>query len=142
VILRTLLIICECLLANYASAFLIELRRGNEGDSRDYLRFKFANGTANGGFKTVHAFGHNGDIPLTEFIYRTEPYKISSNREWADICKGNSVKFSATELDTTQAAAGGFAVALVFFSGIFAIVRYRKRAGQIRLGEDAKELRY
>ena len=57
--------------AEYASAFAVELRRGSLPDNRDFLRFKFKNGT-NEEFQTVRVFGHQGDIPLTEFIYRVE----------------------------------------------------------------------
>jgi hypothetical protein len=57
--------------ADYASAIVIELRRGSLPDNRDFLRFKFKNGTADD-FRTVHVFGHKADIPLTEFIYRVE----------------------------------------------------------------------
>lgn len=49
---------------------MIELRRGAPPDVRDFLRLRFTNGSA--GLQTLHAFGHKGDIPLTEFIYRTE----------------------------------------------------------------------
>jgi lysosomal acid phosphatase len=67
-----LFICCESLhKANYAGAIAIELRRGPPPDSRDFLRFKFKNGTKED-FQTVHVFGHRADIPLTEFIYRTE----------------------------------------------------------------------
>jgi hypothetical protein len=59
------------LTANFASALAIELRRGSLPDNRDFLRFKFKNGTDDD-FNTIHVFGHNGDIPLTEFIYRVE----------------------------------------------------------------------
>ncbi len=57
--------------ADYASALAIELRRGSPPDLRDFLRFKFKNGTA-GTFEDVYVFGHHSDIPLTEFIYRAE----------------------------------------------------------------------
>jgi lysosomal acid phosphatase len=51
----------------------IELRRGSLPDNRDFLRFKFKNGTDDS-FRTIHVFGHKGDIPLTEFIYRVEVF--------------------------------------------------------------------
>ncbi len=57
--------------ADFASAIAIELRRGSPPDVRDFLRFKFKNGTA-GDFKDIHVFGHHADVPLTEFIYRAE----------------------------------------------------------------------
>jgi lysosomal acid phosphatase len=57
--------------ANYAGALAIELRRGLPPDTRDFLRFKFKNGTQDD-FTVVHVFGHRSDIPSTEFIYRTE----------------------------------------------------------------------
>ena len=59
--------------ADYASALVIELRRGSLPDNRDFLRFKFKNGTSDD-FRTIRVFGHNGDIPLTEFIYRVEVF--------------------------------------------------------------------
>jgi lysosomal acid phosphatase len=59
------------LTADYASALAIELRRGPPPEDRDFLRFKFKNGT-NGEFETRHVFGHRGDIPLTEFIYKIQ----------------------------------------------------------------------
>ena len=59
------------LVANFASAIAIELRRGSLPDNRDFLRFKFKNGTEDD-FRTLHVFGHKADIPLTEFIYRVE----------------------------------------------------------------------
>jgi lysosomal acid phosphatase len=59
------------LVANFASAIVIELRRGSLPDNRDFLRFKFKNGTEDD-FRTLHVFGHKADIPLTEFIYRVE----------------------------------------------------------------------
>jgi lysosomal acid phosphatase len=52
---------------------VIELRRGSLPDNRDFLRFKFKNGTDDD-FRTIHVFGHRGDIPLTEFIYRVEVF--------------------------------------------------------------------
>jgi hypothetical protein len=59
--------------ANYASALAIELRRGPPPEDRDFLRFKFKNGT-DGDFETRHVFGHRGDIPLTEFIYKIQVF--------------------------------------------------------------------
>ena len=56
--------------ANYASALAVELRRGSPPDVRDFVRFRFKNGTSN--FQDVHVFGHHADIPVTEFIYRAE----------------------------------------------------------------------
>ncbi|KAH0588327.1 hypothetical protein H2248_004188 [Termitomyces sp. 'cryptogamus'] len=56
---------------NFSSAIVIELRRGNPPDLRDFLRIKFKNGTFDH-FRDVHVFGHHSDIPLTEFIYRAE----------------------------------------------------------------------
>lgn len=57
--------------ADFASALAIELRRARAPDVRDFLRFKFKNGTSED-FETIHVFGHQEDIPLTEFIYRLE----------------------------------------------------------------------
>ncbi|KAF7349840.1 hypothetical protein MVEN_01284500 [Mycena venus] len=58
---------------NFGAALAIELRRGAPPDTRDFLRFKFQNGTDDpDSWRVLHAFGHRGDIPLTEFVYRIE----------------------------------------------------------------------
>jgi len=75
---------------NYASALAIELRRGSLPDNRDFVRFKFKNGTDDD-FRTVHVFGHKADIPLTEFIYRVENAAIGSNTEWMKACGASEI---------------------------------------------------
>ncbi|KAL1686484.1 histidine phosphatase superfamily [Schizophyllum commune] len=69
---------------DFASAVAVELRRGAPPDIRDFLRFRFTNGSA--GFHDVHPYGHKADIPLTEFIYRAEGSAISSNKQWMQVC--------------------------------------------------------
>ena len=59
-------------LPDYASALAIEIRTGPAPEDRDFVRVKFRNGTATDDFETFNVFGHRGDIPLTEFIYRLE----------------------------------------------------------------------
>ena len=59
-------------LPDYASAVAIEIRAGPAPDNRDFVRVKFRNGTNTDDFETLNVFGHRGDIPLTEFIYRLE----------------------------------------------------------------------
>lgn len=56
--------------ADSASALVLELRRADAPGARDFVRVRFANGSA-GAFETLHAFGHAGDIALTELLYRT-----------------------------------------------------------------------
>ena len=56
----------------YASAIAIEIRAGPALDNRDFARIKFRNGTDTGNFETLTAFGHRGDVHLTEFIYSLE----------------------------------------------------------------------
>jgi hypothetical protein len=59
--------------ANFGAALAIELRRGSPPDLRDFLRFKFKNGTADPqDWRPIYPFGGHADIPLTEFIYRAE----------------------------------------------------------------------
>ncbi|KAG5635326.1 hypothetical protein H0H81_011720 [Sphagnurus paluster] len=90
---------------NYASAIAIELRRGSPPDVRHFLRIKFKNGTSES-FKDVHVFGHRSDIPLTEFIYRAEGSAITSNKQWAEVCNGNSAT------TTTNIGFGSFSFSL------------------------------
>ncbi|KAJ7027800.1 histidine phosphatase superfamily [Mycena alexandri] len=81
---------------NFGAALAIELRRGLPPDTRDFLRFKFRNGTDDpDDWQVVHAFGHRADIPLTEFVYRTEGTTITSNKQWAHVC-GVTPEFSTT----------------------------------------------
>ncbi|EKM53539.1 uncharacterized protein PHACADRAFT_148183 [Phanerochaete carnosa HHB-10118-sp] len=56
---------------DHGAALAIELRRAPPPDVREFLRFKFRNGTEEE-FRTIHVFDHGEDIPLTEFIYRLE----------------------------------------------------------------------
>jgi lysosomal acid phosphatase len=130
---------------NFASALAIELRRGSEGDSRDYVRIKFKNGTADGDFQVVHAFDHKGDVPLSEFIYRTQNYQIKNNREWASACGRSSITAQISEASTAsvQATCGGV-LALVLLFGMLLFARSRKvrQAGRVRLaGEDSIEVK-
>lgn len=123
---------------NYASALVIELRRGNPPDLRDFLRVKFRNGTA--GFEDVHVFGHHADIPLTEFIYRAENSAITSNKQWRQVCNAQSLEdtFSAKFIPTehTQAAfTGAFAFVglLSLYMAAKLVKRSRTKAREARL---------
>ncbi|KAJ7249140.1 histidine phosphatase superfamily [Mycena haematopus] len=96
---------------NFGAALAIELRRGAPPDTRDFLRFKFRNGTDDpDSWRVVHAFGHRADIPLTEFVYRIEVEKINlptlfnannthqgsaitSNKQWRQVCGAPDVLF-------------------------------------------------
>ncbi|KAF9258375.1 phosphoglycerate mutase-like protein [Marasmius fiardii PR-910] len=72
-------------LANFSSAITIELRQTAPPDIRPMIRLRFKNGTE-AGWETLHAYGHHGDIPLTEFFYRAKGGAISNNRQWAQVC--------------------------------------------------------
>ncbi|KAL1740625.1 histidine phosphatase superfamily [Schizophyllum fasciatum] len=74
---------------DYASALAVELRRGAPPDVRDFLRFRFTNGSA--GFRDVRPYGHGADIPLTEFVYRAENAAITNNKEWMQVCGAKSL---------------------------------------------------
>jgi hypothetical protein len=133
---------------NFASAIAIELRRGSPPDLRDFLRFRFKNGTSEG-FKEAHVFGHHADIPLTEFIYRAENAAITSNRQWKEVC---GVKSSGFELLSefiptvssdnahTQAAFTG-AFVFVALLGLFTVAKFvkkchAKKTSRVRLEGD------
>lgn len=73
-------------LPEYASALVIELIGGSPPDVRDFVRIKFKNGTQDDDFQTINVFGHNGDMALTEFIYRLEGAVIDSPYEWNKVC--------------------------------------------------------
>ncbi len=114
--------------ADYASALAIELRRGSPPDLRDFLRFKFRNGTE-GDFETVHVLGHKSDIPLTEFIYKTQGAQIMNNKHWKDVCGGKGVIETMSEQETGMM---GAVLALLLFVGMFAFgfARLRKRRAE------------
>ncbi|KAJ3823681.1 histidine phosphatase superfamily [Lentinula raphanica] len=124
---------------NFASAFAIELRRGSPPDVRDFLRFRFKNGTG-GSFKTIYVYGRHADIPLTEFIYKSKGGVISSNKQWAEVCGRSS--FQGLDLGFTDkisdaatyhpyySAILAFVILLALFAirGVF--VRLVKAVGQ------------
>ncbi|KII95447.1 hypothetical protein PLICRDRAFT_97310 [Plicaturopsis crispa FD-325 SS-3] len=132
---------------DFASALAIELRRGEPPDLRDFLRFKFRNGSS-GNFETVQVFGHKGDIPLTEFIYRIEDSAITSNRQWAKVCgaksTGSYVKALGYSDDLSSAhatatyAAGAALVAFVLLFGAFVVSKFTgsRRNRYVRLPDD------
>ncbi|GJE97346.1 phosphoglycerate mutase-like protein [Phanerochaete sordida] len=130
---------------NSGAALAIELRRAPPPDVREFLRFKFRNGTDEE-FRTIHVFDHGEDIPLTEFIYRLENSVIHGNREWARAC-GNSIapSFMGIEGVENSRFLQGSCILALFFSvmmlawfGSFVTKRIRRR-NYIRLsGEEGR----
>ena len=119
----------------------IELRRAPPPDQRDFLRFKFRNGT-NEDFRTIHVFKHREDIPLTEFIYRLENSVINSNREWAQTCSTSSVDAAwgalglperVTTGSTVADASIGVFLALLMFLFMFVAAKTIRRRRAVRL---------
>lgn len=138
---------------NYASAIAIELRRGSLPDNRDFLRFKFKNGTDDD-FRTLHVFGHKGDIPLTEFIYRVEGATIGSNTQWMKTCGASSASEPTSwglpgvprlqgRNNQSSFATGmyGALFAALFMLAVLAVSKYfkRSRRGRIALRADGEE---
>jgi len=138
---------------DFGSVIAIELRRGAPPESREFLRFKFKNGT-DGAFETFTVFNHHEDIPLTEFIYRIENSVITSNSDWARACSINDVApvesswFGLPTIGTSESGANNrfidatlgmafiFVLMLVAWFGSFAVKRYKKRRDYIRLPEE------
>ncbi|KAK7030942.1 hypothetical protein VNI00_013889 [Paramarasmius palmivorus] len=113
------------------SALAIELRRGPAPDLRDFLRFKFKNGTSSD-FKTLYVYGHHADIPLTEFIYKSKDGAITSNRQWSEVC-GRRRLIGAEMLESPQnRAVFGFALAVVSLLGLFVMTRFVKKIRSAR----------
>ncbi|KAJ7579667.1 histidine phosphatase superfamily [Mycena floridula] len=129
---------------DYASALAIELRRGSPPDLRDFLRFKFKNGT-NEDFKTLHAFGHNGDIALTEFIYRTEVSqdisfgKITANEQCRArpfVATNSGPMFVIRKRVVISGGSSSTQLAfMAFFSfiAVFFVIRFMKRSRTSKL---------
>ncbi|KAJ7776364.1 histidine phosphatase superfamily [Mycena metata] len=129
---------------NFGSALTIELRSGSPPDLRDFLRFKFKNGTADPqDWRLLHPFGQHADIPLTEFIYRAEGAAITSNKEWAKVC-GTTPSFSATARQAAGKTSVQLALGSMLFFALFVIIAVlrskRVRAGYVRLPEDDVEV--
>ncbi|KAH6910204.1 histidine phosphatase superfamily [Coprinopsis sp. MPI-PUGE-AT-0042] len=121
---------------DYSSALAIELRRGSPPDVRDFLRFRFKNGTS-GFWQDVHVFGHHADIPLTEFIYRAENAAITSNQQWKQVCGGNGLNSYFTNPFTTTSEDGDekthFTRITAFaFAGFFALFTLAKFVSRLR----------
>ncbi|EPS94942.1 hypothetical protein FOMPIDRAFT_1133438 [Fomitopsis schrenkii] len=131
---------------DFASALAIELRRARAPDVRDFLRFKFKNGTSED-FETIHVFGHQEDIPLTEFIYRLENSLISSNREWARACSTSTwAKLPGVTAEATPVYSAGWGVIMAFilmlgFWFVSKAVKNIRRRSYVRLqGEEVSPL--
>jgi lysosomal acid phosphatase len=153
------------LIADFGSALAIELLRGPAPEDRDFLRFKFKNGTEQP-FQLVHPFGHHSDIPLTEFIYRIEVSvrlflvkydfscffvknndkqntAISSNYQWSQICNAG-IMSEAGLLETARGIPTTFTSVLIFFVLMIMLVvssfvkrsRAKAKARRIRLEND------
>ncbi|KAI0090566.1 phosphoglycerate mutase-like protein [Irpex rosettiformis] len=133
---------------DHGSALAIELRRAPPPDAREFLRFKFRNGT-NEEFRTINVFGHREDIPLTEFIYRLEGSIIHSNGEWARTCGiGYSSWLSLPESVSNMTSnnkflEGTLVLGMIFFLmmftwfGSYLFKGYRRRRSALRLrGEE------
>ncbi|KAJ7925640.1 phosphoglycerate mutase-like protein [Mycena leptocephala] len=120
---------------NFGAALAIELRRGAPPDTRDFLRFKFRNGTDDPeGWRVVHAFGHRADIPVTEFVYRTEGAAITTYKQWAQVCGDPEFTASARRLGSIQFSVG---VMLVLALAVIARVFLRaQRARYTRIPEN------
>jgi len=138
---------------DFASALVIELRRGSLPDNRDFLRFKFKNGT-DGDFNTIHVFDHHGDIPLTEFIYRVEGAAVDSNGQWMKVCgastTSNLAKWEVPSLPLLEetreqhpfaTAMCGALVAALFLAGVLVAAKFfkRSRRGRIALRTSGDE---
>ncbi|KAJ7351393.1 histidine phosphatase superfamily [Mycena albidolilacea] len=128
---------------NFGAALAIELRRGSPPDLRDFLRFKFKNGTADPqDWRLIYPFGGHADIPLTEFIYRAEGSAITSNKQWAQVC-GVKPGFSAAARqvagqNAVQFSLGAMGFFVLFVAAIFLTRKVRAKK-YIHLPEDDVE---
>ncbi|THV02505.1 phosphoglycerate mutase-like protein [Dendrothele bispora CBS 962.96] len=119
---------------DFSSALAIELRRGSPPDLRDFLRFRFKNGTRSP-FKTIYVYGTHSDIPLTEFIYKAKAINYLFNKQWAEVC-GRSKRLTASEFmeDVSDAAKNqsilSVAVALVMLAGLMMLTKFAKMTHQ------------
>ncbi|PPQ80102.1 hypothetical protein CVT25_001470 [Psilocybe cyanescens] len=123
--------------ADYASALAIELRRGSPPDVRDFLRIRFKNGTAHG-FEDVHVFGHNADIPFTEFVYRAEGAAITSNRQWMEACGIKTSSLDILAVPSFSDNVFSYIVACIalgglLFSAAMAVKKRRAEKRRLRL---------
>lgn len=112
---------------NYASALAFELLRGPAPEFRDFVRFKFKNGT-DSDFQTIRVFGHEEDsLPVTEFIYRLEHHAIPDTKQWNSACSNNrwfpfdSVLSSTAE---QQSVVGVFSALMLFTFTMFAFMTF------------------
>ncbi|KAI0800417.1 phosphoglycerate mutase-like protein [Fomes fomentarius] len=133
---------------DFGSAIAIELRRAPPPDQRDFLRFKFRNGTAED-FRTIHVFKHREDIPLTEFIYRLENSVVGSTKEWAQACSASSVdtvwnKLGVESPPTTGStladASVGVFLALTMLLLTFVAAKTIRRRRAVRLSGPEEDL--
>ncbi|KAF7376967.1 hypothetical protein MSAN_00114500 [Mycena sanguinolenta] len=114
---------------NFGAALAIELRRGAPPETRDFLRFKFRNGTDDpDGWRVVHAFGHRSDIPVTEFVYRIEGSAITSRKQWRQVCGTSDFTISAAT-GGPSSALFSMGVVLLFGLAFIAKMLLKRRRG-------------
>ncbi|KAJ6484066.1 histidine phosphatase superfamily, partial [Mycena sanguinolenta] len=107
---------------NFGAALAIELRRGAPPDTRDFLRFKFRNGTDDpDDWSVIHAFGHRGDIPVTEFVYRIEGSAITSSKQWRQVC--GTPDFTISVANSGRRSSILFSMGVVLLFGLCVIVK-------------------
>ncbi|KAF8154345.1 histidine phosphatase superfamily [Mycena galopus ATCC 62051] len=127
---------------NFGAALAIELRSGSPPDLRNFLRFKFKNGTAEEDWSLIHPFSTNSDIPLTEFIYKAQGAAITSNKQWAQVCGVNpglsTAAIQAAGKNSIQVALGSMLFFALFVIGTLLVRRVRAKK-YIRLPEDDAE---
>ncbi|KAI3609051.1 phosphoglycerate mutase-like protein [Moniliophthora roreri] len=116
----------------FSSAIALELHETHPPDVRTTLRLKFKNGTEED-FRTIHAYGHRGDIPLTEFISRARPGAIENNKEWARVCGVRGRWDVATVLadSTASAMPSPFLIIPLILLAVFFVFWRRKTASAL-----------
>ncbi|KAG7091480.1 hypothetical protein E1B28_010511 [Marasmius oreades] len=114
---------------DFGSALVIELRRGNPPDLRDFLRFRFKNGT-HSEFQTLHVYGSRSDIALTEFIYKSKNGAITSNRQWSQVCGRRRLLGIEMVEGSAESTSVNVVLAIVAFLGLFVISKLGRRAYQ------------
>ncbi|KAJ8074426.1 hypothetical protein PM082_015327 [Marasmius tenuissimus] len=122
---------------NFASAITIELRKTLPPDVRPMIRLRFKNGTQ-ADWEPLHAYGHRGDIPLTEFIYRAKGGAISNNRQWAQVC---GVPEGRKPIHTYATGPTSGLCAFVLFALVWLSVRLIKRRSASKRQESSTAMK-
>jgi len=87
-------------IVDFAAALALEVRQPKSG-GEPVIRFNFKNGT-DSEFKQYNMWGHDSDVPISQFINTLAPVAVNSTNQWCNVC-GNTQDRGCAALQLAKA---------------------------------------